>query len=167
MTGNLAQARANRPADASVLLPFAQTMILRPFPHKNVPLLWYSRTPGFPFASNHLKRGNFGRIAPAARVKTVDDNLKQLFQQLGEAMNQSLANSDEVASVIGRIKSSGYDVFLAFEATIGFSKHEEERSSEKLGPTLVNAGSRDPELKVSPQDERFLKSLRIRLDDAA
>ena len=103
-----------------------------------------------------------------AQGTTVDDNLKQLFQQLGEAMNQSLANSDEVASVIGQIKSSGYDVFLAFEATIGFSKHEdEERTSEKLGPSLVNAGNRDPELKVSPQDERFLKSLRIRLDDAA
>ncbi|ABF40024.1 hypothetical protein Acid345_1021 [Candidatus Koribacter versatilis Ellin345] len=97
----------------------------------------------------------------------MDENLKQLFQQLGEAMNQSLANSDEVASVIGQIKSSGYDIFLAFEATIGFSKNEDEQSSEKLGPSLVNANGASPELKVSPQDERFLKSLRIRLDDAA
>jgi hypothetical protein len=99
--------------------------------------------------------------------ETVDENLKQLFQQLGEAMNQSLANSDEVASVIGQIKSSGYDVFLAFEATIGFSKQEEEVQSVKSGPTLVNAGNREPEFKVNPQDERFLKSLRIRLDDVA
>ena len=100
------------------------------------------------------------------QVDTVDENLKQLFQQLGEAMNQSLANSEEVANVIGQIKSSGYDVFLAFEATIGFSKHDEEPASGKLGPTLVSAG-REPEFKVSQQDERFLKSLRIRLDDAA
>jgi len=100
----------------------------------------------------------------------VDENLKQLFQQLGEAMNQSLANSDEVASVIGQIKSSGYDVFLAFEATIGFSKHEDDEDEEeevKSGPTLVNARGRGPQFKVSPQDERFLKSLRIKLDDAA
>jgi hypothetical protein len=100
------------------------------------------------------------------RGNTVDENLKQLFQQLGEAMNQSLANSEEVASVIGQIKSSGYDVFLAFEATIGFSKHEEEETV-KSGPTLVNARGREPEFKVNAQDERFLKSLRIRLDDAA
>ena len=106
-------------------------------------------------------------VRPRAQGITVDDNLKQLFQQLGEAMNQSLANSDEVASVIGQIKSSGYDVFLAFEATIGFSKTEEEQTSEKIGPSLVNAGGREPELKVNQQDERFLKSLRIRLDDAA
>jgi uncharacterized protein (UPF0335 family) len=99
---------------------------------------------------------------------TVDENLKQLFQQLGEAMNQSLANSDEVANVIGQIKSSGYDVFLAFEATIGFSKQEdEEPQSVKNGPTLVNAGNHEPEFKVNSQDERFLKSLRIRLDDVA
>jgi len=85
-------------------------------------------------------------------------------------MNQSLAQSEAVADVIGQIKSSGYDVFLAFEATIGFSKHEEDasdRSVSRSGPTLVNAGNRDPEFKVNPQDERFLKSLRIRLDDAA
>lgn len=81
-------------------------------------------------------------------------------------MNQSLASSEEVANVIGRIKSSGYDVFLAFEATIGFSKLEEEEEPAKSGPTLVNAG-REPEFKVNSQDERFLKSLRIRLDDAA
>lgn len=79
-------------------------------------------------------------------------------------MNQSLANSEDVANVIGEIKSSGYDVFLAFEATIGFSKQEEEQSV-KSGPTLVNAGNREPELKVNSQDERFLKSLRIRLDN--
>ncbi len=135
-----------------------------------------------PFASNHLKGGNsdldgrppairFGQPADLGLVPrgdAVDDNLKQLFQQLGEAMNQSLANSDVVASVIGQIKSSGYDVFLAFEATIGFSKHEDEEEHEvKAGPTLVNARGRDPEFKVDAQDERFLKSLRIKLDDAA
>ncbi|HEY3927312.1 MAG TPA: hypothetical protein VGL89_02950 [Candidatus Koribacter sp.] len=97
----------------------------------------------------------------------MDENLKQLFQQLGEAMNQSLASSEEVAGVIGQIKSSGYDVFLAFEATIGFSKHEEEAEAVKSGPTLVNARGRDPEFKVNAQDERFLKSLRIKLDNAA
>ncbi len=99
----------------------------------------------------------------------MDENLKQLFQQLGEAMNQSLANSEEVANVIGQIKSSGYDVFLAFEATIGFSKTDDEEEDDEQsprGPSLVNAG-REPEFKVSSQDERFLKSLRIRLDDAA
>lgn len=97
----------------------------------------------------------------------MDENLKHLFQQLGEAMNQSLANSEEVANVIGQIKASGYDVFLAFEATIGFSKQEEEEQTVGTGPTLVNARGREPEFKVNSQDERFLKSLRIRLDDAA
>jgi hypothetical protein len=98
----------------------------------------------------------------------VDENLKQLFQQLGEAMNQSLANSEDVANVIGQIKTSGYDVFLAFEATIGFCKQEdEEEQTVTSGPTLVNARGREPELVVNSQDERFLKSLRIRLDDVA
>ena len=41
------------------------------------------------------------------------------MQELGEAINSSLSESDEIAEVISRIKAGGYDVFLVLEATIG------------------------------------------------
>ena len=91
------------------------------------------------------------------------------MKELGDAINESLSDSDQIAGVIGKIKASGYDVFLVLEATIGFNKTDEQPSAK---PTLVGknaGGSRvsDPEFKVSPQDLKFLKSLRISLDDAA
>jgi hypothetical protein len=147
-------------------------MILRPSANKFVPREWDGKIIHSPNciqvfeAVDVCSRCHFAN-RPKPGDKTVDENLKQLFQQLGDAMNQSLADSDEVARVIGEIKSSGYDVFLAFEATIGFSKQDDEDDDQKTnGPTYVNAG-REPEFKVNSQDERFLKSLRIRLDDAA
>ena len=98
----------------------------------------------------------------------VNQRLKQLMKDLGEAINESLAESEQIAEVIGKIKAGGYDVFLVLEATIGFNKTDEQPASK---PTLVgkNAGARavDPEFKVNAQDVKFLKSLRISLDDAA
>lgn len=91
------------------------------------------------------------------------------MKELGEAINESLADSEQIAEVIGKIKAGGYDVFLVLEATIGFNKVDEQPAGK---PTLVgkntgNARIVDPEFKVNAQDVKFLKSLRISLDDAA
>ncbi len=63
MTGDLAQSGADGGAHAPVWLRFAQTMILRPLAHKNVPQQWYGPIVPFPFASNILKRGNSAQEA--------------------------------------------------------------------------------------------------------
>lgn len=96
----------------------------------------------------------------------VNPRLKQLMRELGEAINESLSESEQIAEVIAKIKSGGYDVFLVLEATIGFNKRDEQPAAGK--PTLVNTrGKPDPEFKVNAQDVKFLKSLRISVDDAA
>ena len=52
----------------------------------------------------------------------MDPQLKQLMKELGEAINESLAESEQIAEVVARIKEGGYDIFLVLEATIGVSK---------------------------------------------
>jgi hypothetical protein len=94
----------------------------------------------------------------------VNQRLKQLMKELGEAINESLSESEQIAEVISKIKAGGYDVFLVLEATIGFNKHEEQAAER---PSLVTARHGDPDFKVSAQDVKFLKSLRISIDDAA
>ena len=95
---------------------------------------------------------------------SVDQQLKQLMKELGEAINESLADSDQIAEVVSRIKDGGYDIFLVLEATIGVSKPG-EKSSDKT--SMVTTLSSNPEFKISDQDLKFLKSLRIKIDDAA
>ena len=92
----------------------------------------------------------------------MEDRLKDLMQELGNAINESLSDSDRIAAAIGEIKRAGYDVFLVLEATIGFNKQEEEDATESTGR---HSGQSD--FKVTSQDMKFLKSLRITLDDAA
>lgn len=94
----------------------------------------------------------------------MDQELKKLMKELGEAINESLAESDQIADVVSRIKDGGYDIFLVLEATIGFSKQGEKNSDKG---SLVSTFSTKPELKVNDQDVKFLKSLRIKIDDDA
>ena len=82
------------------------------------------------------------------------------MQDLGEAINESLSDSEQIADVIAKIKTGGYDVFLVLEATIGFNRRDDE--AEPLA--AATDSGQDPELKVSPQDVKFLKSLRIVLE---
>jgi len=91
----------------------------------------------------------------------VDPQLKQLMKELGDAINESLSDSEQISEVVSRIKEGGYDIFLVLEATIGVSKQGEKQPDK----TLVTTMSSNPELKVSDQDLKFLKSLRIKIDE--
>lgn len=92
----------------------------------------------------------------------MNPRLKQLMKDLGDAINGSLAESDQIAQVIAKIKDEGFDIFLVLEATIGFNRHDEEAAPELVSSRRKNA---DPEFSINAHDVRFLKSLRISVDD--
>ncbi len=90
----------------------------------------------------------------------MNDRLKDL----GDAINESLAESEKIAEVIARIKSQGYDVFLVLEATIGFNKQVEEEAPSVARPVVAGPNS-EAEFKINAQDLKFLKSLRISVEN--
>ena len=73
------------------------------------------------------------------------------MEQLGEAINNSLSDSEQIAEVITRIKAGGYDVFLVLEATIGFNERDERRGADRgQRPALIRRFSGDvPGCEVS------------------
>lgn len=94
----------------------------------------------------------------------MEERLKSLMQDLGNAINESLSDSERIAEAIGEIKRAGYDVFLVLEATIGFNKRDEDASDE--GSTeepreIATSGK----VRFTTQDQRFLKALRITVDE--
>jgi hypothetical protein len=93
----------------------------------------------------------------------VDDNLKGLMQQLGNAINESLSESEGIAEVIGEIKKEGYDVFLVLEATIGFNRRDGEEGGDSLTPG-VKSGKTE-QLSFTDQDHAFLRALKITVDE--
>ncbi len=95
----------------------------------------------------------------------MDDRLKKLMKELGDAINESLSESEQIGDVIAKIKAHGYDVFLVLEATIGFSRRdeEEEEGTETVTATRGPAES-EAQFKINAQDMKFLKSLRISVE---
>lgn len=82
----------------------------------------------------------------------LDNRMKQLLRELGRAINEAVADSDRIAQSISRIKANGYDVFLMLDAIVGLNKRASRESPSQ-------------DALVSRQDRRFLKSLKIRLDE--
>ena len=88
----------------------------------------------------------------------MDDHLKELMQDLGIAINESLSESESMAEVIAEIRNSGYDVYLVLEATIGLSKRKSE-TGEDLDASIPSGPP--SELSFTVQDEAFLRALKI------
>ena len=98
----------------------------------------------------------------------MDEPLKRLMQELGNAINDSLSESDRIAEAIGEIKRAGYDVFLVLEATIGFNRRDEHGEEEEEIETTEEpkrAFEATGKLKFTSQDHRFLRALKIAVDD--
>jgi hypothetical protein len=98
----------------------------------------------------------------------VEERLKSLMQDLGNAINDSLSDSERIAEAIGEIKRAGYDVFLVLEATIGFNKREDgESGSEEESTGESREIATTGKVRFTTQDQRFLKALRIAVDEEA
>lgn len=108
----------------------------------------------------------------------MDEKLKVLMQELGNAINESLSDSDRIAAAIGDIRRAGYDVFLVLEATIGFNKRDESEAEaegeeqEAVEAEMETPAERSPRrgetrarIKWTSQDQKFLRALKIAVDD--
>jgi hypothetical protein len=90
----------------------------------------------------------------------LDDNFKRLIKELGQAINESLAESETISEVMGRIRGAGYDLFLVLEVTIGFNKDGE--SGKVLHQKLSSDDDpEDPAFQLTAEDAQFLRSLKI------
>ena len=100
-----------------------------------------------------------------------DPELRQLLQNLGAAINDSLSDSERIAEAIGEVKRVGYEVFLVLEATIGLNKREDVAGEQTVQPAAIpEPGSpqspfdQTGQVKFTSRDTGFLRSLKIKTD---
>jgi hypothetical protein len=85
--------------------------------------------------------------------------IKRLMKHLGESINETLAESPKINERIQEIRDAGYEVFLAIEAKIGFSRKDLEEGE------LKTPQDEPVRLQITPDDAKFLKSLKISSED--
>jgi hypothetical protein len=96
----------------------------------------------------------------------VDDKIKQLLQDLGTAINESISSSDEVNRHIQLIRDEGYDLYVVLDATIGLNKQDDQQDGEAAdgepSTALVPAKAlREVQFRINVNDLAMLRSIGI------
>ncbi len=88
----------------------------------------------------------------------MNQKVKNLIQKLGEAIHETVSESEDIAGVVKNIREQGFDVLLMLEATIGLNEVEASADEEAEEVTDETDGP------FTSSDLTFLKSLRISID---
>jgi uncharacterized protein (UPF0335 family) len=93
----------------------------------------------------------------------LNQQVKDLIQKLGEAIHESVSESDNISGVVREIREQGFDVMLMLEATIGLNQVEtEDEDADEVG-TNADEATDGP---FTRHDLTFLKSLRITTEES-
>jgi hypothetical protein len=87
----------------------------------------------------------------------IDDDAKEIVQQLGNAINAAVERSSEVAETIARLRESGYDVELVLKLEIGLRERDDADADEEPDSAAT--------LELTDEDRRTLRGMKIRFDD--
>ena len=88
--------------------------------------------------------------------------LRELIQQLGEAIHESVIESEQIAGVVQDIRKHGFDVLLMLEATIGLNEVGKSAASGESSEAGAEPTSEPG--TFTQNDLHFLRSLRISVE---
>ena len=89
----------------------------------------------------------------------MDDKIKQLLQELGTAINESISGSEDVNRHIQRIRDEGYDLYVVLDATIGLNKQEPDADVD--GEVAVAKPPKEVQFRINVNDLAMLRGLGI------
>ncbi len=90
----------------------------------------------------------------------MNQQVKDLIQKLGEAIHESVSDSEQISTVVREIREQGFDVLLMLEATIGLNEVAEDDA--EAGPEEGDLAAAGP---FTRNDLTFLRSLRITTEE--
>jgi hypothetical protein len=113
-------------------------------------------TVGFPFSAAGVLR--FAFISSSIFLPTameLDENAKQAVRELGDAINSAIEKSERVMEAIEYLREIGYEPNLSLKLEIGLLEIERDGSMD----------APDIGLKLTDEDMRTLRSMKIRIDN--
>ena len=85
----------------------------------------------------------------------INDEAKEIVQELGAAINAAVEGSTEVAAAIERLREAGYEMELTLRLEIGLRERSDGADGEDA-----------QQLVLTDEDRRTLRSMKIRFDEA-
>jgi hypothetical protein len=95
----------------------------------------------------------------------LDDKIRQLLKELGNAINESISGSGHVNDQIQRIRDEGYNLYVVLDATIGLNREGEPQSQPepqaRAGETVPVLKANEVQFRININDLVLLRSLGI------
>jgi hypothetical protein len=103
----------------------------------------------------------------------LNEHLRQMLKELGQAINESISGSGRVHDSIQRIRDEGYNLYMVLDAKVGVNKRERSgrkkagasrdggASRARTEEPLVEEHAASAAFRINVKDLRFLKSLGI------
>ncbi len=90
----------------------------------------------------------------------LNDHLRQMLKELGQAINESISGSGRVHESIQKIREEGYNLYMVLDAKVGVNRNGNGRHDEDDEPETEVKGDRAT-FRINVKDLRFLKSVGI------
>jgi hypothetical protein len=93
-------------------------------------------------------------IKKGGRSLDIDERAKEIVQEIGTAINESVESSPRVAEAIDRLRDAGYEMELTLRLEIALRPNsEDDEAKEDEG-----------ELSLTDEDLQILQRMKIRID---
>jgi hypothetical protein len=97
----------------------------------------------------------------------LNDHLREMLKELGQAINESISGSGRVHESIQRIRDEGYNLYMVLDAKVGVNRRP-ARSGNRRRPAPAANGNgngatatEQAAFRINIKDLRFLKSVGI------
>jgi hypothetical protein len=91
----------------------------------------------------------------------LNDHLRQMLKELGQAINESISGSGRVHDSIQRIRDEGYNLYMVLDAKVGVKKEGRGRRNAADRPEQPSSDEERAAFRMNMKDLHFLKSVGI------
>jgi len=94
----------------------------------------------------------------------LNDHLREMLKELGQAINESISGSGRVHESIQRIREEGYNLYMVLDAKVGVNRRESaknRRGAEDEDAPAAEASAERATFRINVKDLRFLRSVGI------
>lgn len=84
----------------------------------------------------------------------LDDYVKQLAEEVGKAINESVQDSSSVAAAIERLREAGFEMELTLRLEIGLRQQSGEPGQRESSESL----------ELTDEDVRILQAMKIKIE---
>jgi len=93
----------------------------------------------------------------------LNDHLREMLKELGQAINESISGSGRVHESIQRIREEGYNLYMVLDAKVGVNRRESAKNRRGAADddAPAEASAERATFRINVKDLRFLRSVGI------